>query len=196
MSAEVPGVVPIPAEPPKLEARVSAVAFYLLAGAIVFFFISFVFAFLYLRALNTNGLWGGGKPGQHVQPSLGVGIGVLVCVLASVALVHLGLRHWSRWRVLAGAALALGLAAVGLQCWQYTFLGFGPGDGGYASVYLGWTGFFAIVAFGVMVWLEMQLASAAAPREELVGDARGLSLVWTVLGLVEITAFVLLYVVQ
>ena len=56
-----------------------------------FFFIAFLFAFLYLRALNTNGLWGGGKPGHHVHPALTVGIIVLVCVLASVALARVSL---------------------------------------------------------------------------------------------------------
>jgi heme/copper-type cytochrome/quinol oxidase subunit 3 len=194
--------VPIPTEPPELEARIVTIGSYLLAAGTAFFFVAFLFAFFYLRALNTNGLWGGGKPGHHVHPSLGVGIAVLTCVLASVALVRLALvevRTQARplWRGAGGAALLLGLVAVAVQCWQYTHLGFGPGDGGYASVYLGWTGFFSIFVFGAMLWLETILVSnrraGAVPRVQVEADVAGFSLVWTMLGLVEIAAFVLLF---
>jgi heme/copper-type cytochrome/quinol oxidase subunit 3 len=196
--------VQIPTEEPELEARILTIGAYLIAAAIAFFFVAFLFAFLYLRALNTNGLWGGGKPHHHVHAALTVGIIVLVSVLASVALLRVALgelRAQARpiWRVPALVALLLGLAAVGVQCWQYTDLGFGPGDGGYASVYLGWTGFFTIFALGVMLWLEAVLASSrrpdAAPRVELQGEVGSVSLVWTMLGLVEIASFILLYVV-
>jgi heme/copper-type cytochrome/quinol oxidase subunit 3 len=197
--------VPIPVEPPELEARIVSVASYLLAAATAFFFIAFLFAFLYLRALNTNGLWGGGKPGHHVHPALTVGIIVLACIVSSVVLVRLGLielrtRARPHWRVASAAALVLGLVAVAVQCWQYTNLGFGPGDGGYASVYLGWTGFFSIFAFGAMYRLETILASTRRagriPAVRLEADVAGFSIVWTVLGLVEIAAFILLYIVK
>jgi len=169
-----------------------------------FFFIAFLFAFFYLRALNTNGLWGGGKPGHHVHPALTVGIIVLVCVLGSVALVRLSLAgvrtQKSYARNVAIAALVLGLAAVAVQCWQYTDLGFGPGDGGFASVYLGWTGFFTIFAFVVLVWLEILLASSQSDtdlrRGRFEADAASFSIVWTMLGIVEVAAFILLYIVQ
>jgi heme/copper-type cytochrome/quinol oxidase subunit 3 len=200
-----PATVAIPTEPPELEGRIVTLGAYLISAAIAFFFIAFLFAFLYLRALNTNGLWGGGKPHHHVHPALTVGIVVLVCVLLSVALVRLAVvevRTQARplWRTAGLAALALGLAAVAVQCWQYTDLGFGPGDGGYASVYLGWTGFFSIFTFGTMLWLESLLASTrrpgAVPHVRLVADVGSLSVVWTMLGLVEIAAFVLLYGVK
>src|SRR5207245_1864737 len=143
----------------------SAIVSYPVAAGTAFSFIACMFAFFYLRALNTNGLWAGGKPGHHVQPSLGAGIAVLVCVLGSVALVRLALfelraRARPIWRWAGGGALLLGLAAVAVQCWQYTDLGFGPGDGGYASVYLGWTGFLSVFVFGAMCWLEAVLPFA------------------------------------
>jgi heme/copper-type cytochrome/quinol oxidase subunit 3 len=197
--------VPIPVEAPELEARVVTIGGYQLAAATAFFFVAFLFAFLYLRALNNNGRWGGGKPGHHVHPALTAGILVLVCVLASVALIRFVLmevRGQARplWRLAAGGALALGLAAVAVQCWQYTDLGFGPGDGGYASVYLAWTGFFTIFAFGAMLWLETIVVSALRggilPRVRLEATVASLSLFWTVLGLVEIAAFVLLFGVK
>ncbi len=191
--------VPVPVEAPEVEAQVLKVGSYLLAAAVAFFFVAFLFAFLYLRALDNNGLWGGGKRGHHVHPALTAGIVILSCVLASVALAHIGKRA-AQWRLPAGgAALALGLVAVGVQCWQYTSLGFGPGDGGYASVYLGWTGFFTIFALGALLWLEAILASAIRSDVggvKLEADTASFALVWTMLGLVEIAAFVLLFVVQ
>jgi heme/copper-type cytochrome/quinol oxidase subunit 3 len=190
---------PIPVETIEVEIRVQKVGSYLLAAAIAFFFVAFLFAFLYLRALNNNGLWGGGKPGHHVHPALTAGIVILVCVLASVAFARLSAKV-AQWRLPAGGlALALGLVAVGVQCWQYTALGFGPGDGGYASVYLGWTGFFTIFALGALLWLEATLASAIRSDvhgAKLEADAASFSLVWAMLGIVEVAAFILLFVVQ
>ena len=167
--------VPIPVEPPELEARVLRVGSYLLSAAVAFFFVAFLFAFFYLRALDNNGLWGGGKRGHHVHPASTAGIVILVCVLASVALARrAGTALAAGW-----GALALGLAAVGVQCWQYAALGFGPGDGGYASVYLGWTGLQLVFVLGVAYWLETTLATsiryrASAGRTagaEAAGDA-------------------------
>jgi heme/copper-type cytochrome/quinol oxidase subunit 3 len=204
MSTGNPRAVQIPIEHPDVEARIVSIGSYLAAAALAFFFIAFLFAFFYLRALNTNGLWGGGKPGHHVHPALTVGIIVLVCVLGSVACVRLSLAgvraQKSYARNVAIAALVLGLAAVAVQCWQYTDLGFGPGDGGFASVYLGWTGFFTIFAFVVLVWLEILIASSQSAtdlrRGRFEADAASFSIVWTMLGVVEIAAFILLYIVQ
>jgi heme/copper-type cytochrome/quinol oxidase subunit 3 len=204
MSTGSPQAVQIPIEHPDVEARIVSIGSYLAAAALAFFFIAFLFAFFYLRALNTNGLWGGGKPGHHVHPALTVGIIVLVCVLGSVACVRLSLAgvraQKSYARTVAIAALVLGLVAVAVQCWQYTDLGFGPGDGGFASVYLGWTGFFTIFAFVVLVWLEILLVSPQSAtdlrRGRFEADAASFSIVWTMLGVVEIAAFILLYIVQ
>ncbi len=204
MSVAGESTVQIPIEPPDVEARIISIGAYLGAAATAFFFLAFLFAFFYLRALNTNGLWGGGKPGHHVHPALTVGIIVLVCVLASVALVRMSLARLRtskpRGRHAGLLALAFGLVAVGVQCWQYTDLGFGPGDGGYASVYLGWTGFFTIVAFIVLLWLEILLASSRPSGDirpgRLEADVASFSIVWTMLGIVEVAAFILLYIVQ
>jgi heme/copper-type cytochrome/quinol oxidase subunit 3 len=188
------------AEPPELERRIVHLGSILLAAATAFFFIAFLFAFLYLRALNSNGLWGAGKPHHHVHASLGLGIAILVCVLAGVAAARAGLLLPAFWRPAAGAALLLGLAAVALQCWQWAHLGFGPGDGGYASVYLGWTGFFTIFVLGAMYWLEAIVANAvrspAGGAAELQPQLAAFSIFWTMLGLVEIAAFVLLFGVK
>ena len=122
--------------------------------------------------------------------------GGISSAIADAALVRVGLTERGdrfQWRLGAGAFL-LGLAAVAIQCWQYTDLAFGTSEGGYASVYLGWTGFFAIFSFGAMLWLETILVR----RPEAVNrsDLASFSVFWSTLGLVEIAAFVLLYGVK
>jgi len=195
-------VAQIPAEAVPVEARIVSVGTYLLSASATFFFISFLFAFFYLRAVNSNGLWGGPKPGHHVSVPTASGIAILVCVLVSVGLVRVAVGELrgggrSMWWTLAATALLLGLAAVAVQCWQYTDLAFGTQEGGYASVYLGWTAFFAIFAFGAMLWLETILATARrSPGTSQEPDLASFSVFWTTLGLVEIAAFVLLYGVK
>jgi heme/copper-type cytochrome/quinol oxidase subunit 3 len=186
-------------EPLELAERIRHIGSILAAAATAFFFISFLFAFLYLRALNSNGLWGGGKPHHHVHASLGLGIAILVCVLASVVLVRGAAQAPALWRPAGFAALLLVLAAIALQCVQWATLGFGPGDGGYASVYLGWTGFFTIVVLGAAYWLETTLAAALRTRaaaSSVAGELADFWIFWATMGLVEIAAFVLLFGVK
>jgi heme/copper-type cytochrome/quinol oxidase subunit 3 len=124
-------------------------------------------------------------------------------VLASVGLTRLAIvelrsRGRDLWLPVAAAALLLGLAAVAIQCWQYTDLGFGTEEGGYASVFLGWTGFFAIAVFATMLWLQTIVATAwrnpALPRPER--DLSSFWVLWATLGVVQIATFILLYVVK
>jgi heme/copper-type cytochrome/quinol oxidase subunit 3 len=190
---------PIAEEPPEVGRRIVHLGSILFAAATAFFFIAFLFAFLYLRALNSNGLWGAGKPHHHVHASLGLGIATLVCVLLGVTVVRAAQLVPARWLPAAAAGLSFGLAAVALQCWQWAHLGFGPGDGGYASVYLGWTGFFTIFVFGAMYWLETIVVSAVRAHTsaaEVASQLNSFSIVWATLGLVEIAAFILLFGVK
>jgi heme/copper-type cytochrome/quinol oxidase subunit 3 len=198
-----PAEVPIPVERPSLEARVVTVGAYLLSAGTVFFFVAFLFAFFYLRALNSNDMWAGPN-GKHVSVPTASGIVILVCVLLSVVLVRLALHdlRGSRrgsWYPLGLAALLLGLAAVAVQCWQYTDLAFGTEEGGYASVYLGWTGAFALFAFGAMIWLEILLATArraSSPPVAEESSVASFSIFWTTLGVVQLFAFILLFGVK
>ena len=100
----------------------------------------------------------------------------------------------------AAAALGLGLAGVALQCAQFASLGFGPTDAGYGSVFVGWTGLIALAAFGTMLWLETALAqslrgSGSPDVPYLRASVEAVSFCWAVLALVEVAAFVLLYLV-
>ena len=48
------------------------------------------------------------------------------------------------WTGAAIGGVVLGLAAVALQCIEYTTQNFGPTDGAYASVFCAWTAFYLI----------------------------------------------------
>ncbi|MGB2952563.1 MAG: cytochrome c oxidase subunit 3 [Gaiellaceae bacterium] len=185
----------------EIGARNVALVSQLGAAAQTFFFVAFLFAFFYLRALNTNGRWNA----HHIHPSRAYGIAILICVLASVGAAWLG--AWStrtanvpRWRAGMSAAILLALAAVGLQSAEYANLGFGPGDGSFPSVFVGWTGLYIVNVLAVIYWLTTLLSESfnrlGRPIELIRPTAEGLALYWGVLGLVELGAFLLLYVVR
>jgi heme/copper-type cytochrome/quinol oxidase subunit 3 len=169
------------------------------AGA-AFFFMAFLFAFFYLRALNSNGIWRG-WPHHLPHPSLAFGIVILLCVCgaAAAALVGSYLRP-ALWRPALIAALGLSLAAIALQCAQFSSLGFGPTDGGYASVFVGWTGTFALFLLGLAYWLTTVLTASSASSAPGSSPLRSANIescafVLLVLAGVEFAAFILLYVV-
>jgi heme/copper-type cytochrome/quinol oxidase subunit 3 len=155
-------------EPPELLARNLRVGSTLWSSATVFFFVDFLFAFFYLRSLNNAGLW---RP-KGVTPPVGYGTAVLVLVLATFGLSWLAIRErraagaerpldearLARWRLYGAVSVVLGVAAVVLQCVSWAEMGFGPASGGYASVYVGWTGLFALFLLGAMYWLETLVA--------------------------------------
>jgi heme/copper-type cytochrome/quinol oxidase subunit 3 len=164
MVPPVPAGVEIPPEPPDVGARALFIAGRLLAGATTFFFLAFVFAYFYLRSLNQNHQW----HFSRVKAEQGFGVAIVVCVLLSAALAILAGRQMKAqsrtWVRPAGGALVLGLAAVVLQCVEYTVQNFGPTDGGYASVFCAWTAFYAIAVLATMYWLETQVATELRAR--------------------------------
>jgi heme/copper-type cytochrome/quinol oxidase subunit 3 len=160
----VPAGIEIPPEPPDVGARALAVAARLLCGASTFFFLAFVFAYFYLRSLNQDHMW---RP-AHVKPDQGLGAAFIACVVVSVLATVLAGRRMKAgsrgWTAPAIAGLALGMAAVALQCVEYTQQHFGPTDGAFASVFCAWTGFYLIAVLGTMYWLETQVATELRAR--------------------------------
>jgi heme/copper-type cytochrome/quinol oxidase subunit 3 len=167
----VPLGVEIPPEPPDVGARALSVGARLLAGASVFFFLAFLFAYFYLRSLNAHGMW---KP-AHVKPDQALGAAFAACiVLSALAMIAAG-RRFKRggraWTTPAAAGLGLGLVAIVLQCVEYTVQKFGPTDGAYASVFCAWTAFYLLAALGTMYWIETHLASELRARREPAAEA-------------------------
>jgi heme/copper-type cytochrome/quinol oxidase subunit 3 len=203
----VPAGVEIPPEPPDVGARALSVAARLLAGASTFFFLAFVFAYFYLRSLNVEHMW---KP-AHVKPDQALGVAFIACLVLSVATAILAGRGMKArragWVRPALASIVLGLAAVALQCVEYTTQKFGPTDGSYASVFCAWTALYMIAVVATMYWLETQVATEirasrapAAPDGDIKEPDRliapGLDAAvfyWSYLGAIGVITYVVLY---
>jgi len=202
-----PGVE-IPPEPPEVGARTLYVASRLLAGATAFFFLAFVFAYFYLRALNQNHMW---RP-HHVDPDQAFGAAIIACVVISALLSGLASSRLAgggrAWLGTAGAALALGLAAVVLQCVAFSSESFGPTNGGYASVFCAWTALFAIAVLVTMYWLETHVATGlrarrdrgshpdiADPDKLIAPGMAACAFYWMFLAGIGVLAYVILYLV-
>jgi heme/copper-type cytochrome/quinol oxidase subunit 3 len=152
-------------EPPEVMGRILGVGARLWASATLFFFFAFLFAYFYLRSLNSNGLF---RP-KHVHPPQTFGALITVAVVAAAVLLRLGFADHRAdrrpaWRVKGAAALAVLVLAVALQIAEWATQGFGPADGGYASVFVGWTGLQALFLLGLLYWLETTLATSIRYR--------------------------------
>lgn len=152
-------------EPPAVMAANLRVAAQLWSSATVFFFFAFLFAYFYLRSLNNAGQW---KP-KHVDPSVTLGTLTMLAVVLAAALLWLAvgnhrIRNYRAWRQKGAVALVLLVAAVVLQIVQWATQGFGPTQGGYASVYFGWTGLEVLFLLGLAYWLETTLATSLRYR--------------------------------
>jgi heme/copper-type cytochrome/quinol oxidase subunit 3 len=127
-------------------------------GGLSFLFGAFLFAYFYLRSLNSNHLWH--PPGPRPQTWLGTLIIVLVVVSAAghtAVLQRIKRGDKATWQRGALVCLLLGLAAVAMQIWQLLHLGFWPGSSGFASVFTGFYPVFLTIAFCMMIWLEILL---------------------------------------
>lgn len=153
-------------EAPEVSARNLVTGAHMWASATTFFFIDFLFAYFYLRSVNTGGMW---RP-KHVDPSLTLGTLSTACIVGGAIVVRLGLQDHradrrAEWRRKGGLALALFVAAIVLQIAEWSTQGFGPTDGGYASVYIGWTAFLFLFVIGTIYWLETVLATSIRYRK-------------------------------
>ena len=222
LAYEATGYDVVEQEPPEVLGRNLVSASYLLAGATAFFFVAFLFAYFYLRALNSGGLW---KP-KGVDASVGWGTAVVLCYVLSALLVRLGLTDHralrrSQWRLKGLVALLVGVAGLVLQVIAWTHEGFGPADGGFASVYFGWTAFLFLFVLGTLLWLEMTVATSFryrnAPSGPEPGHASGdpdrtahdirdplslvraelvaLSFFWTFLAAIAVVSWIILYLI-
>ena len=183
-------------------------------GGLLFLFGAFLFAYFYLRSLDSAGRWQG--PGFH-PPSMLMGSLVMGLVLTSAGLHYAALQrikagHRQTWQIGALIALLLGVAAVVLQLLELLYLPFWPGSSGYASVFVGFYAVFAVVLLAGLVWLEMLLArSRSIPTIFLVeqpptyaeafavqrfqANLSAFNLTWTFLAVMAVLFWFLFYVI-
>ncbi len=129
-------------------------------GGLTFLFGAFLFAYFYLRSLNSEGLWQGP---DFVHPSLWIGTTIMLLAMLSAGVHYFGLQrikagHKSTWQINGLVAMGLGLAAVAFQIYQLTDLPFKPGSSGYASCFAGFYPVFLVTQLAVLLWLEILLA--------------------------------------
>jgi heme/copper-type cytochrome/quinol oxidase subunit 3 len=135
-------------------------------GALTFLFGAFIFAFFYLRSLNSHNLW----YTATTHPSQPVGVTIMILIVLSAVVQTLALQrikagHKGAWLAGATLALLLGLAAIGVQVWQLLNLGFWPGASGFASVFVGYNPIYLTIAFCAMIWLETLIMKCRAIPE-------------------------------
>jgi heme/copper-type cytochrome/quinol oxidase subunit 3 len=152
-------------EPPEVMARNLRVASHLWSSATSFFFAAFLFAYFYLRSLDSSAVW---RP-KHVDPSFTLGTLSAVALVAAAALLWLAVRDHRAdrrpaWRVKGAVTLVLLVVAIALQIVEWSTQGFGPTDGPYASVYIGWTGLLSLFVIGLAYWVETTLATSIRYR--------------------------------
>ena len=184
-------------------------------GALSFGFGAFIFAYFYLRSLNSHDRWYPSTlTGPHVWAgTLIMGLIVLSAVVQTLALQRIKAGHKAAWQAGALVALVLGLGAVGLQIWELLNLPFFPGAAGFASVFTGFYPVFLVVALLVLVWLEMlimrcrpipEISFVEQPPTYIEAFAvqrfqaalSAFTLVWNYLAVVAIVAWVLFYLVH
>ncbi|MGA3154247.1 MAG: hypothetical protein ACLPN6_28785 [Streptosporangiaceae bacterium] len=184
-------------------------------GGLSFGFGAFVFAFFYLRSLNSHHLW---YPAGFPGPKLWTGTLIMALVVVSAAVQWLSLQrikagHKGAWLAGAGVALVLGLGAVGVQVWQLLNLSFQPGASGFASVFTGASPVFVVVIFSVMVWLEIlimrcrplpEVSFVEQPPtfaevfavERFQSSLSAFTVVWNYMAVVTVVLWVLFYFVK
>ena len=183
-------------------------------GGLCFLFGAFVFAYFYLRSLNSGGRWQGSG---YVHPSMVMGTVIRMCVLVSAgihwaALQQIKAGNKALWVWGALAALVLGVAAVALQIIELLNLPFLPGSSGYSSVFVGTYPVLLTVVLVAMIWLETLLARSrfipaisfveqpptyqeAFEVQRFQASLSGFSTVWNFLAVVAILFWVLFYVI-
>jgi heme/copper-type cytochrome/quinol oxidase subunit 3 len=181
-------------------------------GALSFLYGSFVFAYFYLRSVNSNGSWHGA--GYHA-PSMAFGTVVMALVVVSAVVQYLALRRIKggakgAWLAGGAVALLLGLAAMVVQIIQLLNLPFQPGSSGFSSVFTGFYPVLVVSIFGAMIWLEMLLMrvrplpgiffveqpptyAEAFAVQRFQSSLSAFTLIWNYLAVVTIFFWVLFY---
>ena len=184
-------------------------------GGLTFLFGPFVFAFFYLRSLNSHHLW---YPAHFPGPKMWTGVVIMGLIVVSAVAQTLVLQRIkagakSSWISGATVALVLGLVSVALQIWQLTNVAYWPGSSGFASVFVGFYPVFLTIVFCVMVWLETLIMRArhipeisfveqpptyaeAFAVQRFQASLSAFTVTWNYLAVIAVLAWVLFYLVH
>jgi heme/copper-type cytochrome/quinol oxidase subunit 3 len=181
----------------ELQERNTFTGVRLILAADVFIFLAFLFAYVYLRALDSHDMW---HP-SGIDPSAGLGgatVGALVVAAAAAIMCGRHARAGSGALAPAGLALAAVVVAAVLQGIQTFNPGFSPTyGGGYGSVMIGFSATMFVHLLGAVYWSETLFATLARNGidGETAASAEAFGVVASFLTVVMAGAFILLYVV-
>ncbi len=180
----------------------------LVASGTAFVFMAFLFGFFYLREVNSNGLW---RP-KNVVPVQSWGVAVVVLVFLSAIAFDVARRHLAdgtepRWRGASLFALGCGILVVVAQGLEYATITFKTADGGWASVFWGWTTVQLLFWLGAVYWVETLVAQSlrqpqasaslgTAGSELLAPSANACQVFLYTMAAIELISYVLLYLVK
>jgi heme/copper-type cytochrome/quinol oxidase subunit 3 len=184
-------------------------------GGLTFAFGAFVFAFFYLRSLNSHGMW---YPSSFTGPKMWSGALIMGLIVASAVVQYIVLQalkagRKAPWMTGAVVALVLGLGGIGLQLWQLTQEPFYPASAGMASVFTGATPVLVAILFCGLVWLEILIMQArqipeisfveqpptyreAFHVQRFQARLSAFTVVWNYLALVTLLFWILFYLVK
>jgi hypothetical protein len=182
-----------------------------ISACIAFYFLSFLFAYVYLKTLNVNRHWRLPRP---ALPSIVIGVLVLVLVLAGTALlsgavVALQGERWQRWRSMLWLSLLAFLVATVLLVVQLVHPEFPYAVDAYATVFVGWYWSMVLLLLGLAYYVATLAAQShrvppesRAEAEDLSSpvalqiSADGVRFAAYVTAGIEVIAFVLLYLIR
>lgn len=199
-----------PIDAPDPTPRVLWLGSRVISASVVIFFSAFVFSFAYLKAQNSHGRWNPGLEVSVMFASVILGAALLSALAFGMGVRRLRDDDTSEWQGWAAIALLFVFGLIGLHVWQLNTLPFTPTQGGYASVFVGWTVALIAVELGALYWLfsvlrgTLRVVGEIDPYDEdspphvrhLVASARGYWFFWRVVAAVEIIAYVLLVLVR
>ena len=170
--------------------RVMFISVRLFVAADAFFFLGFFFAYLYLRALDSNLHW---HP-SGTDPSAALGTVLAVSVILAAGALRYGAERAARAGVIA--ALVLVLVAFACQGVQLFNPGFSPSyGGGYGAVFVGYSAAMFGHLLGALYWVETLAVDREPSATVRAEQARIASVFVTFLAGVSLVAYILIYLV-
>ncbi|MGH8989677.1 MAG: hypothetical protein ACRDXC_13970 [Acidimicrobiales bacterium] len=135
-------------------------------------FAALAFSYFYLRTSNSEDLW---RP-DHITAPMPVGAWIMGFSVAAAVVYWYAVSRYRRgmhvdWEIACWTSVALTLAAVGLQSWQFSILPFSPGSSGYSSIFIAWAGLNIVLLLTVAFWTETLAARCARLRFSHPGEA-------------------------
>jgi heme/copper-type cytochrome/quinol oxidase subunit 3 len=158
----------------------------LAVGGLCFLFGSFVFAYFYLRSINSSGRWMGS--GYHA-PSMVYGTVIMIAVLLSAGIHYAALQQAKAgkkrlWQIGALTALLLGVAAIVLQILELLYLPF------WLETLLARSRFIPAISFVE----QPPTYKEAFMVQRFQSSLSGFATVWNFLAVVTVLFWVLFYV--